>query len=335
MCDTEIVTKYDLPMHFASIVILLCTSWLGTSFPIFAKRQGWTKLGFPLQVGKFFGVGVITATGFVHIFPDALSDLTNPCLSTFWTTTYPPAAGFFALFAALFIHGVEYLALQAAKRIQNNVKEMEEVKIEMINQGSEMGKNTQDNKNDVMEEKHQQAENEKQEKIHSHDHDLLILDTKNRIELYLLEFAIAIHSIIIGADLGVAGSEFETLLVALIFHQCFEGMGLGYRISDIKYNRLRKFLANAVVYSITTPIGVIIGIGLHHSSAPDSPTQTLIRGILNSLAGGILIYTSLVTLIAEECSSSTFNKLSLQKRAICFGSLYLGAIIMSVIGFWA
>ena len=30
---------------------------------------------------KAFGAGVILATGFVHMFPDAMNSFTNPCLS--------------------------------------------------------------------------------------------------------------------------------------------------------------------------------------------------------------------------------------------------------------
>ncbi|ETO09895.1 ZIP transporter [Reticulomyxa filosa] len=238
-CSGTKENDYDQSIHVGAIFIILLTSWLGVGFPIFAKHQGWTNIGFALEVGKFFGAGVITATGFVHILPDALETLTDECLPTFWTTTYPAAGGFFALFSALLIHLIEYVSW-------------------------------------------------------------IFLDAKNRISLYVLECAIAVHSIIIGADLGVAGSEFQTLLIALVFHQFFEGIGLGYRISEINYEHMTTAFANAFVYSITTPTGIAIGIGLHHASSPDSTAGVLTRGILNAMAAGVLVYTSLVTLISEE-----------------------------------
>lgn len=46
---------------------------------------------------------------------------------------------------------------------------------------------------------------------------------------------IVVHSVIIGISLGAAGSidAIKTLLVALSFHQFFEGMGLGGCISQV------------------------------------------------------------------------------------------------------
>lgn len=43
----------------------------------------------------------------------------------------------------------------------------------------------------------------------------------------ILEFGVIFHSVIIGLDLGSAGSEFSTLYPVLVFHQSFEGLGIG------------------------------------------------------------------------------------------------------------
>jgi zinc transporter ZupT len=74
--------------------------------------------------------------------------------------------------------------------------------------------------------------------LHIHEHDkaegedktvssLKSQETKfqKRSSVALLEAGIAIHSVIIGFALGVSsGSEFIALLIALCFHQFFEGM---------------------------------------------------------------------------------------------------------------
>lgn len=51
----------------------------------------------------------------------------------------------------------------------------------------------------------------------------------------MLEIGIVVHSVIIGISLGTAGSidTIKPLLVALSFHQFFEGMGLGGCISQV------------------------------------------------------------------------------------------------------
>jgi zinc transporter 1/2/3 len=72
----------------------------------------------------------------------------------------------------------------------------------------------------------------------------------------ILEFGVIFHSVIIGLNLGTAGSEFNTLYPVLVFHQSFEGLGIGARMSAIPFpNRLRWlpwFLCTG--YGLTTPI---------------------------------------------------------------------------------
>ena len=46
----------------------------------------------------------------------------------------------------------------------------------------------------------------------------------------ILEFGVIFHSVIIGLNLGTAGDEFNTLYPVLVFHQSFEGLGIGARM---------------------------------------------------------------------------------------------------------
>lgn len=61
--------------------------------------------------------------------------------------------------------------------------------------------------------------------FHSHLQGLALpSDNQKRISTYILEAGVAAHSVIIGVTLGVSsGSEFIGLLIALLFHQFFEG----------------------------------------------------------------------------------------------------------------
>ena len=72
----------------------------------------------------------------------------------------------------------------------------------------------------------------------------------------ILEFGVIFHSVIIGLNLGTAGSEFSTLYPVLVFHQSFEGLGIGARMSAILFpkrlNWLPWFLCMG--YGLTTPI---------------------------------------------------------------------------------
>ena len=53
--------------------------------------------------------------------------------------------------------------------------------------------------------------------------------------LFILEFGVIFHSIFIGLTLAVAGEEFTVLYIVLVFHQSFEGLGLGSRLAVAKW----------------------------------------------------------------------------------------------------
>lgn len=59
-----------------------------------------------------------------------------------------------------------------------------------------------------------------------------------------------------------------------------------------KYNYIPIF--GALLYGITTPLGIAIGLGIRSSYNPGSTTASIVSGILDAISAGILIYTGLV-----------------------------------------
>lgn len=154
----------------------------------------------------------------------------------------------------------------------------------------------------------------------------------------ILEIGIMVHSVLIGIELGVTtGTDYISLLIAICFHQLFEGMALGVRIAELKHvKNLASRLGIGCAYPITTPIGIAIGIGIHFSYEPSSPLALVSKAIVDSLAAGILIYNSYVELIAMEMNQSqSFRAQKPAKQFVCFLSLYLGAAAMAVLALWA
>jgi zinc transporter 1/2/3 len=81
----------------------------------------------------------------------------------------------------------------------------------------------------------------------------------------ILEAGIIWHSVFIGLNFGVAGSEWSTLYVVLMFHQVFEGLGIGARLSTIPFPpKYKDWLPWMCImgYGITTPISMAIGLGV-------------------------------------------------------------------------
>ncbi len=153
----------------------------------------------------------------------------------------------------------------------------------------------------------------------------------------VLEFGVIFHSVIIGLNLGVAGAEFTTLYVVIVFHQSFEGLGLGARLCAIPIPNRWSFLpwALGVMYGLTTPLAIAIGIGLSTRYEGGSFTAQVVSGVLDSLSAGILIYTGLVELLARDFLFNPQRTRKIGRLVFMLVSLFLGVMIMALLGKWA
>jgi zinc transporter 1/2/3 len=50
----------------------------------------------------------------------------------------------------------------------------------------------------------------------------------------------------------------------------------------------------ALLYAITTPVGIAVGLGIRNTYNPNSTTASIVSGVMDSLSAGILLYTGLV-----------------------------------------
>ncbi|KAK9766905.1 hypothetical protein K7432_003656 [Basidiobolus ranarum] len=324
-CSAEIVTNYNMPLHIAAVFIILIASALGVFSSLLASRfKQFSKGHLFVTLGKHFGTGVILATGFIHMFPGALFALTNPCVPEAFHGDYTAYAGLFAMFGALILQLIEFTASQHFGKLHSTAS--------TDSNSEETLDVAQEPKGDM-------------EKAHNHDNShggchhggLIDADQQRKISTYLLEFGISMHSLLIGISVGVtAGTEFTSLLCAVVFHQFFEGLALGARIGELEYsNRLIPFFS-ALFYTVITPIGVAIGLGIHSSYNENSPTALLVNGVFDAVSAGILIYMAFVNLIAVEFQNNPqFTKQTNKMKVACYVALWAGAGVMALIGRWA
>ncbi|KAF2204630.1 Zinc/iron permease [Delitschia confertaspora ATCC 74209] len=161
---------------------------------------------------------------------------------------------------------------------------------------------------------------------------------KQLLQCLLLEAGILFHSIFIGMALSVAiGTSFIVLLVAISFHQTFEGFALGSRISAIRFPESSpKPWLMALAYGTTTPIGQAIGLGIHNLYDPASQTGLLTVGMMNAISSGLLLFAGLVELLAEDfLSDESYRVLRGRKRIEACASVVGGAGLMALVGAWA
>jgi zinc transporter 1/2/3 len=156
--------------------------------------------------------------------------------------------------------------------------------------------------------------------------------------VFILEFGVIFHSIFVGLTLAVSGDEFITLYVVLVFHQTFEGLGLGARLAEVPWPKSKRWTPYllGLGYGISTPIAIAVGLGVRTTFAPGSQTTLIVNGVFDSISAGILIYTGLVELMAHEFMFSPYmQKGPVSRTLYAFGLMMLGAGLMSLLGYWA
>lgn len=306
--NTSKALKYKL---FAITLILLASA-LGVCLPFLVKKLRFLNPEKDIYfLIKAFAAGVILATGFIHVLPDAYQSLTNPCLSENPWRKFP-FTGFVAMVSAIGTLLMEAFATGYQKR-------SEMMKAQPVNAYEE---------SDGAHEGHAHGPLPVLERSNSSD---LI---RHRIISQVLELGIVVHSVIIGISLGASESTntIKLLVAALTFHQFFEGMGLGGCISQAKFNH-RTVAIMVLFFSLTTPAGIAVGIGISNMYNKNSPTALIVQGLLLSASAGILIYMALVDLLAADfMNSKMLSNFRLQVGASF--TLLLGACCMSLLAKW-
>lgn len=115
--------KYDLKMHIAAVFIVLATSAFGILSAVFiasnktlAKRQ---CVLFIIQIIKFFGIGVIVATAWIHLLTPAFEAFSSDCLLKHgkWGRYGTAYVGLFGMIAAFFVQALEFCILSRSDHL--------------------------------------------------------------------------------------------------------------------------------------------------------------------------------------------------------------------------
>ncbi|XP_027331718.1 zinc transporter 5-like isoform X2 [Abrus precatorius] len=112
--------------------------------------------------------------------------------------------------------------------------------------------------------------------------------------------------------------------------------------SDLVRHRVisqAKFKAKAVTimalfFSLTTPVGIAIGMAITKFYKENSETALIVEGVLNAASAGILIYMSLVDLLAADFMNPKIQASGRLQIGTNL-SLLLGAGFMSLLAKWA
>jgi zinc transporter 1/2/3 len=117
------------------------------------------------------------------------------------------------------------------------------------------------------------------------------------------------------------------LLIALVFHQVFEGMALGGQMMK-SHTQDKCYLVKYVMFfSLSCPVGVSIGAGICTTFSEGDAEASWIIGILNALACGTLMYIGMVEFLVNVFRAP---QKGLKKFALV-GSVTCGAAVMAIL----
>jgi zinc transporter 1/2/3 len=156
--------------------------------------------------------------------------------------------------------------------------------------------------------------------------------------IFVLEFGVIFHSIFIGLTLAVT-DNFIILFVVLIFHQTFEGLGLGARLGTATWptggRRWTPYVLG-MLYAISTPLAIGMGLVASKSLALEAATSKVVNGVFDAISGGILMYTALVELVAHEFMfNPEMRKAGLGMQLSAYACVVAGVGLMALLANWA
>lgn len=325
--ECSIDNSYDgrMGLRISSVFAILIGSAIGVFIPMIASRNTFIRMPwYVFFVAKFFGSGVIISTAFIHLLAEANESLSDPCLGG--TLSEYPWAFAICLISLFALFLSELLA-------QNMISE----KISSLNEKMAIGKYHDElardfpiddvNKGYCVVERVVEADP-------NMDHESYYTQLLN---IFVLEFGILFHCVFVGLTLAVSGDEFITLYIVLVFHQMFEGFGLGARIAVTNFGKHHWTpWIFCIAFSLITPVSIAIGLGVRSSYPPGSRANLITSGVFDSISAGVLIYSGLIELMANEFIYSTEFDVNngFQKKMLAFFIMFLGCALMSLTARW-
>lgn len=355
VCEAD--NEYDgrMGLRISAVFVIMVGGAIGVFFPVLSSR--YLAIRMPwwcFFIAKFFGSGVIVATAFMHLLEPATDSLGNPCLGGV-LAEYPWAFAIclMSLFAMFFMELCIFRYIDIKIAGEHDFAEGGHTHSHFGNKDLFIKEDDSLDKGADLVLVHSRQEAQLKYPSHyshaDHHQDPEVIGTplalQEREQYYaqlvailMLEFGILFHSVFIGLALDVAGDEFVTLYIVLIFHQMFEGFGLGSRIATTNWGKHKwtPWLF-CIAFSLVMPVAIAIGLGVRNSYAPGSRTALIVNGVFDALSAGILIYTGLIELMAHEfLYSGEFKGPGGAKKMLwAFFVMCWGAGLMSVLARWA
>lgn len=357
-CDNGNEFDGRMGLRISSIFVILVGSLLGAMTPVILARSSKMRVHkMAFFVAKYFGTGVIIATALIHLLTPAFENLASPCLDGYEISEYSWAGGI-CLISIMVMFVLEILV--AHFDIFEN-HQHEDPSTDVVHSKNSHGSQTPPPSSADIEAgrggdkaastnaglvepgtttdiSYPRGEDHLAHAREHTENDSYSAFAAQMTAIFILEFGVIFHSIFIGLTLAVSGEEFTILYIVLVFHQAFEGLGLGARLATATWPRGKGYMPYllAAAYSVSTPIAIAVGLGVRQSLAPGSPTTKIANGVFDAISAGILLYTGLVELLAHEFMfNPEMQKAGLRLKSLALLCVAIGAGLMALLGKWA
>ena len=241
---------YDVNLQVAGVFIIMAASVLGMglsyAFGSDAQAPSNGLLYLSLQMLKGCGVGVIISTALIHLIGEAYEPFEDAGMSEIYEQ-WPMVFAMVGMFLMAILEFVHHRLEFRSRHYDASAAEVEHPDATLPAEGMPAEVTLNPLQGDGA---HHESDKEVVTKS---------VASKQRSAV-LVELSILIHSVLIGFDLGLqTKSVWIPLVIAISFHQFFEGFAVAQILLDAKFGFWKKFAMTAF-YSLTTSVGIVIGI---------------------------------------------------------------------------
>ncbi|RRT73532.1 hypothetical protein BHE74_00026802 [Ensete ventricosum] len=318
-------------LKFVAVASILAAGAVGVLIPILGRAVSALRPENDMFfVIKAFAAGVILATGLIHILPAAFQSLTSPCLDEHPWQDFP-VTGFVVMSSALGTMMIDSFATSYYERSHfRKARPVEE------DDEAEQGSSGDHAHVDT-------------HRSHGHAHASTAAATEEaslseRIRQQVIsQVPLMMYA---GSGAGNSGpfSDHWDLLGCLTKYMsscllttlgtCHRMFPPTFPVAPQANFRTKSSIMMAVFFSLTAPIGIAVGTGISFVYNETSSTALIVEGVFNAASAGILVYMSLVDLLAADFTNPRMQsngKLQLGAHL----ALLLGAGLMSLLAKWA
>lgn len=115
----------------------------------------------------------------------------------------------------------------------------------------------------------------------------------------------------------------------------FEGLALGSRIAELASTALSTKLIMATAFTLITPVGMAIGLGVLHRFNGNDKSTIVAIGTLDALSAGILAWAAIVDMLCHDWIYGDLKRASVLRSSLGMVSLVAGMVLMGLLGKWA